>query len=386
MHAWKKSACVVLAWSVLSITLMTAGMKGSVHPAQANTRTTRSTEVILTSTSTLNVAAAPVTATNPPASYVVQPGDSLAKIAARFAVRGGWPALYAANQRAIGPDPDAIRPSTVLVLPGVRTPVRYTVAAGDTLSGIAAALSVRGGWPALYAANQRAIGPDPDAIRPGTTLAIPQRAPPAPPRPVPAPRQHQTPPPSAPAGSGHSPGTAGKGAPGAGMPQWLKIMLLAAGLLIGAAFLVELVLAVRRRRRQSAAGPGTPGAGKRHIVLADHDRLIVTRSQPDDMVYVLRPPGTDPKTILRTARLVLPENLYRELAAQLGMPASWPIILADHDRLVVTRSISDDTVCVLRPPGADPREILRVARLVLPEYPYGELADQLGVPAGSPMG
>ena len=112
----------------------------------------------------------------------------------------------------------------------------------------------------------------------------------------------------------------------------------------------------------------------------------MTRSQPDDMVYVLRPPGTDPKTILRTARLVLPENLYRELAAQLGMPASWPIILADHDRLVVTRSISDDTVCVLRPPGADPREILRVARLVLPEDPYGELADQLGVPTGLPMG
>ena len=94
---------------------------------------------------------------------------------------------------------------------------------------------------------------------------------------------------------------------------------------------------------------------------------------------------TDPTAILRTARLILPEDLCRELAAQLGMPASWPIILADHDRLVVTCSISDDTVCVLRPPGADPREILRVARLVLPEDPYGELADQLGLPAGLPM-
>ena len=185
----RSSACVVLAWSVLSIILMTAGMNRSVHPAQANTRTTRSTEVILTSTSTstLSVAAAPMTATSSPASYVVQPGDSLAGIAARFAVRGGWPALYGANQRRIGPDPDAIRPGTVVVLPGVRTPVRYTVAAGDTLTGIAAALSVRGGWPALYAANQRRIGPDPDAIRPGTALAIPQRAPPSPPRPASAP-------------------------------------------------------------------------------------------------------------------------------------------------------------------------------------------------------
>jgi hypothetical protein len=29
---------------------------------------------------------------------------------------------------------------------------------------------------------------------------------------------------------------------------------------------------------------------------------------------------------------------------------------------------------------------LRVARLVLPEGSYGELADQLGIPAGLPMG
>ena len=82
---------------------------------------------------------------------------------------------------------------------------------------------------------------------------------------------------------------------------------------------------------------------------------------------------------------MLPEDLCRELAARLGMPASWPIILVDHDRLVVTRSVRDDTVCVLRPPEADPREILRVARLVLPEDPYGELADHLGLPAGLPM-
>jgi hypothetical protein len=66
------------------------------------------------------------------------------------------------------------------------------------------------------------------------------------------------------------------------------------------------------------------------------------------------------------------------------MPASWPIVLADYDRLVVTCNKRDDTVCVLRPPGADPEAILRAARLVLPEGAYGELADQLGVPAGWP--
>ena len=65
---------------------------------------------------------------------------------------------------------------------------------------------------------------------------------------------------------------------------------------------------------------------------------------------------------------------------------SWPIVLADYDRLVVTHSQDDGTVYVLRPPGEDPSEILRAARLVLPEDPYQELADQLGVPAGLPMG
>ena len=51
----------------------------------------------------------------------------------------------------------------------------------------------------------------------------------------------------------------------------------------------------------------------------------------------------------------------------------------------MTCNTRDDTVYVLRPPGEDPKAILRVARLVLPEGPYGELADQLGVPASWPV-
>ena len=89
-------------------------------------------------------------------------------------MRGGWPALYAANRPVIGPDPGRPHPGTVLVLPGPAAPARYTVAAGDTLSGIAARLAVRGGWPALYAANRPAIGPDPGTIRPGTVLTLPR--------------------------------------------------------------------------------------------------------------------------------------------------------------------------------------------------------------------
>jgi hypothetical protein len=194
------------------------------------------------------------------------------------------------------------------------------------------------------------------------------------------------------------------------MPRWLTAMLLAAGLVVGAAFLAEPVLLVLRRRRarasaRAAAGPeqarepvlvpaprggpdpdpGHPAAGKPGIVLADYDRVVVTRSLHDGTVFVLRPPGADPRVILRAARLVLPEDLYRELAGRLGLPASWPIVVADYDRVVVTRCQRDGTIYVLRPPGADPRVILRAARLVLPEDPYEELADQLGVPAGLPV-
>ena len=286
-------------------------------------------------------------------------------------------------------------------------PVRYTVAAGDTLAGIAARLAVRGGWPALYAANRRVIGPDPNTIRPGTVLTV-RRPAPAPPAPRPG-RPHPVLPPSPSAGSGHRPAPTGTGAPAAsGMPQWLKTMLLAAGLVVGVAFLAEPVLLVLRRRRASARAaavpeqarepvlvpsprdgrepdPGRPAAEEAGIVLADYDRVVVTQSLHDGTVYVLRPPGEDPRMILRAARLVLPEDLYRELAQQLGMPVSWPIVMADYERVVVTQSQPDGAVYVLRPPGADPRVILRAARLVLPEDPYEELADQLGVPAGLPM-
>ena len=106
----------------------------------------------------------------------MQPGDTLSGIAAALGIPGGWPALYAANRQVIGPDPGLIRPGTVLALPGRASPDPLPVGAGDTLSGIAAALGTPGGWPALYAANRRMIGPDPDAIRTGTVLAIPYAA------------------------------------------------------------------------------------------------------------------------------------------------------------------------------------------------------------------
>ena len=49
------------------------------------------------------------------------------------------------------------------------------------------------------------------------------------------------------------------------MPRWLTTLLEAAGLLIGAAFLAEPVLVLRRRRRQAAdraAGLGIAGSAR----------------------------------------------------------------------------------------------------------------------------
>jgi LysM repeat protein len=404
---WTKSACVVLAWSILLIVLVTVCRQGSIRQTQANIRIASSGQVTLTST--LRGVATPVRTTSPTRKYVVQQGDTLSGIAAQLGVRGGWPALYAANRPLIGSDPNIINPGTVLVLPGHEGPVRYTVADGDTLSGIAAALAVRGGWPALYAANRPLIGPDPDAIRAGIVLTVPVSAAPPTPKPAP-PTSRPAPPKSTPAPPTSRPGPqqhpapshprpARKTAPAAvGMPQWLKLMLLAAGVIVALVFLVELALVARRQHqlrvrasrlatvssRRPPAGGLLPANGAR-IVMADYDRVVVTCSEQDDTVFVLRPPGEDPKTILGVARLVLPEASYAELASQLGMPVSWPIVMADYDRVVVTCSQQDDTVFVLRPPGEDPRAVLRAARLVLAEGPYEELADQLGEPAGWPM-
>ncbi len=51
-------------------------------------------------------------------------------------------------------------------------PATYTVQAGDTLSGIAQKLGLRG-WQALYDANRGTIGGNPNTIKPGQVLLLP---------------------------------------------------------------------------------------------------------------------------------------------------------------------------------------------------------------------
>ena len=342
MRMWTKSACVVFALSALLI-LLAVG-KTSGHQVQANARIASRT--LTTLTAAARPAAAIITATKP-ATYVVRPGDTLSGIAARFAVRGGWPALYAANQAPLGPDPNVIQPGIVLVLPGKAAPVHYRVRPGDTLSGIAAALAVSGGWSALYAANHRVIGAIPGVIQPGTVLIVPRQVASASTRGEPrravrrsvtSPRRLVPRPAPSPARTGtqqaHAPALA-KRPVTTRMPRWLVALLLGVALLIGTAFLAEPVVVLAGHRRK-ASRPGRTTAGSAlqsprtacrpvaepRIVVADYDRLVVTQRKDDDTVYVLRPPGEDPVAVLRVARLVLRELAYQRLADHLGVPAS----------------------------------------------------------------
>jgi LysM repeat protein len=319
VRKWIKSACAVLAWSIMPI-LVAVGAHSSVRPAQATQRIVSSTtQVTLTAFTTVAQPA-------PAVRYVVQPGDTLSGIASALSVRGGWQALYAANRQAIGPNPNIIPVGTVLAMPGGAASGHYAVAPGDTLSGIAAALGIRGGWQALYAANRQAIGPNPNIIRAGTVLTAPvvvvQARPPSRARPGRAPAA-----PSAPAGQGRRPAPvtvrAASVAPASVMPRWLKSMLLAAGIVIGLALVSDPVIVTGRRRMR---GRGRQRAARKAgIIVADYERLIVTYSLHDDTVYVLTPPDEDPRAVLRAARLVVPERKYQELAGQLGVSANWPL-------------------------------------------------------------
>ena len=116
------------------------------------------------------------------------------------------------------------------------------------------------------------------------------------------------------------------------MPGWLKATLLAVGVLALASFIAQAAVTACRRRGRAVrprmtARPRDRGrrAAERaaRIVQADHERLIITYSMSDDTVYLLTPPGEDPRAVLRAARLVVPEDTYEDLADHLGVPSGW---------------------------------------------------------------
>ncbi|MFI9775153.1 transglycosylase family protein [Streptomyces sp. NPDC051956] len=49
--------------------------------------------------------------------HVVEQGETLSSIAARYGVKGGWQALYEANEQMVGNRPDRLNSGTMLLIP-----------------------------------------------------------------------------------------------------------------------------------------------------------------------------------------------------------------------------------------------------------------------------
>ena len=322
------SACVVLAWCILPLAAMVGPR--TPGPAQANistaasisTASTTSTPVILTSES-VTAKTAEVTAhrAGRAATWTVLPGDTLSAIASGLRVPGGWQALYAANRSAVGANPNAIRPGIILATPRQAT--------RGQASRAPAPASAQPRHQASRAPDQLSHQASPAPAQPRHQAS-----------PAPAQPRHQASPVRARSSHLTAPVT---GIAAGGMPRWLEDLLLAAGVLAATAFAAEPAAALARRRKVAGqtgyvrpvrparhrAYRGTrdlakQAAEKAKIILADHERLIVTYSVRDHTVYVLTPPGEDPMVVLSAARLVLPEDTYKDLAGHLGVPSAWP--------------------------------------------------------------
>lgn len=61
---------------------------------------------------------------------------------------------------------------TPAAAPDAASDPTYTVKAGDSLTAIADAQGLKGGWNALYKANEQVIGSDADLIKPGQNLDL----------------------------------------------------------------------------------------------------------------------------------------------------------------------------------------------------------------------
>ncbi|MGW0906296.1 transglycosylase family protein [Streptomyces sp. NPDC002853] len=93
------------------------------------------------------------------------------KVAEAVQRNQGWKAWPVCSKRI----PKEIRDGYVVV---------HVVKAGETLSSIARRYKVRGGWQALYRANRKAVGSEPDRLGVGTRLVIPGKSPAKPAKPV----------------------------------------------------------------------------------------------------------------------------------------------------------------------------------------------------------
>jgi LysM repeat protein len=177
---------------------------GAVQPASALPQRTApiasmySAPTVTVSTTPSAPAAAPdatsaavAASATPGTSIVVQPRDSLHKIAEdRLGDAMRWREVWDLNAGNTMSDgsvftrPELIRPGWVLQLPASGPPSTVTVVAGDTLSAIAQTrLGDANRWPEIVSANHgRSVAPgqaltNPDHIEPGWRLALPTTGP-----------------------------------------------------------------------------------------------------------------------------------------------------------------------------------------------------------------
>ncbi|MFF1418662.1 transglycosylase SLT domain-containing protein [Streptomyces sp. NPDC058280] len=94
-------------------------------------------------------------------TYVVVAGDSLSKIARAHSVSGGWQKLYQDNRRTIGDNPSLIRPGLKLTLGGKAESRTATTSAADQAAtpAVAASAPVGASSAAVPAVATEAVAP-----------------------------------------------------------------------------------------------------------------------------------------------------------------------------------------------------------------------------------
>ncbi|MDT0346828.1 M23 family metallopeptidase [Streptomyces litchfieldiae] len=95
-----------------------------------------------------------------------------AGVALPLIAAGGASAAPAAETAVTAAAPKAVEALAPAAAPAAQPAGTYTVVGGDTLSKIAQAEDVEGGWKGLYDGNREVIGDDPNLIIPGQELSL----------------------------------------------------------------------------------------------------------------------------------------------------------------------------------------------------------------------
>lgn len=114
-------------------------------------------------------------------TYTVKKGQGLMQVARE--VYGAdnadkYMVIYEANKKTIGSNPDKVKAGQVLTIPELGSPSRtYTVKQGQGLMQVAR--EVYGAdnankYMIIYEANKKAIGSNPDKVKAGQVLTIPE--------------------------------------------------------------------------------------------------------------------------------------------------------------------------------------------------------------------